>query len=330
MLLLTLCPSVPLRSLLPILPARTCDEWVSQYNNGVLSGEDFSAVYDCTGKSNAVRRAIDDIVGIGCCGGNSGEAKSTCWKERAFICKDPRNYEPLKQISPWGDQMTCDSVVDQVNHVNNGVLANLTDQDFSAAYDCGGKSNDVIMLINYVAGAGCCEGNIDINKAQAGASTSSSTSSAAKSACWKDRSNICEISTDYEPFKQVSGLVTGGNTVSCDTVVEMINNGALAAQDFSVAYTCNGKSTEILSGMENVAGLGCCGASGIDACAPVASVPSPAVVSVPSVAPAPQKAPAPKESSFELELNGAVRGSASVAGLIAFSAVVSSLVFIYR
>ena len=58
--------------------------------------------------------------------------------------------------------MTCDSVVDQVNHVNNGVLANLTDQDFSAAYDCEGKSNDVIMLINYVAGAGCCEGKIDI------------------------------------------------------------------------------------------------------------------------------------------------------------------------
>jgi len=128
---------------------------------------------------------------------------------------------------------------------------------------------------------------------------------------------------DYEPFKQVSGLVTGGSKVSCDTVVEMINEGALAAQDF----TCNGKSTEILSGMKKVADLGCCGASGIDACAAVASVPSPA--SVLSVAPAPQNAPSPKESSFEFELNGAVRGSASVAGLIAFSAVVSSLVFIY-
>ena len=92
--------------------------------------------------------------------------------------------------------MTCDSVVDQVNH---GVLANLTDQDFSAAYDCEGKSNDVIMLINYVAGAGCCGGN----------------SGAAKSTCWKENSHICKIPANYVASPTTKSANWGQNTGEC-------------------------------------------------------------------------------------------------------------------
>ena len=173
--------------------ARTCNEWVSQYNNGVLSGEDFSAEYDCTGQSNDVVGAIEAIVGIGCCGGNSGPPKSACFLDRSNICKVQSNYEPFKQVNVNGHTQTCDSLV---NNVNNGVLAT---QDFSAAYDCADKSNEVVRLINDVAVAGCCGGN----------------SGAAKSTCWKENSHICKIPANYVASPTTKSANWGQNTGEC-------------------------------------------------------------------------------------------------------------------
>jgi hypothetical protein len=215
-------------------PARTCNEWVSEYNNNVLSGEDFSAEYNCTGQSNDVVDAIEAIVGIGCCGGNSGEAKSTCWTEKKFICYDQANYEPFKQVTVGGHSQTCDNAV---NNLYGGILAT---QDFSAAYDCAGKSNDVVREINDVAEAGCCGGN----------------SGQPKSACYVDNSNICLVPLNYEPFKQVT---VGGHSQTCDNAVNNLNGGVLAAQNFSAAYDCAGKSNDVVSLINHVVEAGCCG-----------------------------------------------------------------------
>jgi len=228
--------SVPL--FVPLLSARTCDLWVSEYNNGILNGETFSSAYDCAGKSSLIIEAIYAIVGAGCCGGNSGLARSACFKDRSHICKTSANYLPSAQVTVGdGNTMTCDALVE---NYNSGAL---TGQDFSSTYDCAGKSEEVLQGIGLVVGLGCCAGN----------------SGLAKSACWTDHKYICKTASNYEPFKQVTGAVTGGNTFPCDTVVNQINEGALAAQDFTSAYSCSGKSAAILVDMASVADLGCCG-----------------------------------------------------------------------
>ena len=141
--------SVPL--FVPLLSARTCDLWVSEYNNGILNGETFSSAYDCAGKSNDIVEAITSIVGAGCCGGNSGLARSACFKDRSHICKTLANYEPFKQVTVGGNTMTCDALVENYNP--------LVGQDFTTTYDCAGKSDEVLQGIGLVVGAGCCAGN---------------------------------------------------------------------------------------------------------------------------------------------------------------------------
>jgi hypothetical protein len=144
--------SVPL--FVPLLSARTCDLWVSEYNNGILDLQDFSQTYDCAGKSSQMVEAITSIVGAGCCGGNSGLARSACFKDRSHICKTAANYLPSAQVTvgDGGNTMTCDALVE---NTPNGAL---TGQDFSSTYDCAGKSEEVLQGIGLVVGAGCCGG----------------------------------------------------------------------------------------------------------------------------------------------------------------------------
>ena len=90
----------------------TCDAYISMlsvasgYQNdankaGPLHGLDFSQKYDCSSSSVAIKEAINiiankdalvsgggAIAGAGCCGGNSGAPKSTCWTppRKFFFC----------------------------------------------------------------------------------------------------------------------------------------------------------------------------------------------------------------------------------------------------
>ena len=71
--------------------SQTCDIYLqalsvaSGYHQGggagPLDGQDFSQTYDCSSSSDAIKQQVDAIASdnFGCCGGNSGAPKSTCW-----------------------------------------------------------------------------------------------------------------------------------------------------------------------------------------------------------------------------------------------------------
>ena len=77
--------------------AHTCDYLMGHYTTTgqTLDGLDFSQTFDCSSSSSsdAVKDNINQIGAYGCCSGNSGAPKSTCWTApREYIFLPLYNY----------------------------------------------------------------------------------------------------------------------------------------------------------------------------------------------------------------------------------------------
>jgi len=62
----------------------TCDTIINQ----VLGQNDFSSAFDCSQVADDLKNKINLVASGGCCGGNSGAPKSTCWTppRKFFFC----------------------------------------------------------------------------------------------------------------------------------------------------------------------------------------------------------------------------------------------------
>ena len=139
-------------------PGQTCDSIIGSVTTNMGGagqfpvGTDFSSTFNCSTISTSNVGTMNVLAAQGCCG-TSGVSACYVARDNSHVCKIAANYlgDHTTNAQPFGgpDQpMSCDTIVDQV----------LQGNDFSSAYDCSQKSDDLKIKINLVASK-CCGGN---------------------------------------------------------------------------------------------------------------------------------------------------------------------------
>ena len=127
----------------------------------------------------------------------------------------------------------------------------LKDEDFSRAWSCEGKSSAVTEVVQGTTSLGCCGVN-------------------GKSACWKNYSYVCLDPADYDGSKEYTYKNDDGTTgtSTCDAAIasNLAPDKPLKDEDFSRAWSCEGKSSAVTDVVQGTTSLGCCGANRKSAC----------------------------------------------------------------
>ena len=223
-----------------------CDKYMDYLSseNQVLQsvGESFSSAFDCGGKSQEIKSAIDGVASK-CCG-SSG--KSACFKNHAYACTDPNDWLPDKTYSgaeTSESTMKCTQILEAYTSLEN--------EDLTKSWSCNGEPEAIRRDLQDIIAAkmGCC-------------------GSSKKSACWVDRSNVCADPSKFLPwnnFKSEDGSFDG----TCDFAVHTIskdNTASCHGEDFSQTWSCSAKSSCQAQLLELARG-GCCGSAGQSASA---------------------------------------------------------------
>ena len=93
----------------------------------------------------------------------------------SHVCATPTNYQGSAE---YATGVTCDQAMASFT----GAGQALHNDDFSNAFDCGGKAQNVYETVHAVA-AKCCGTGSEVSR---------------RSACWFDYCHVCETSSDYD------------------------------------------------------------------------------------------------------------------------------------
>jgi hypothetical protein len=168
------------------------------------------------------------------------------------VCLDPSDYDGSKEYTYEDDDgttgtSTCDAAI-AYNLAPDKPLKN---EDFSQAWSCEGKSSAVTDLVQGITSLGCCGVN-------------------GKSACWKNYSYVCLDPSDYDGSKEYTYEDDDGTTgtSTCDAAIayNLAPDKPLKDEDFSQAWSCEGKSSAVTDLVQGITSLGCCGVNGKSAC----------------------------------------------------------------
>ena len=243
---LCLDPDDYLGSSQPFVPnnADTCDTTMNSWtgSGGYLEGQDFSEPWNCDGKSSIVSFYVQYIGSMGCCGATG---KNACWEDYSHVCHDPADYN--RSHVHVDAPRTCDASMAYATRYPGQIFEG---QNFSQAFSCDANLSAIIDGVNFMWSTGCC-GN-------------------GKSACWKNYSYVCLDPADYDGSKEFTYEDDDGTTgtSTCDAAIayNLAPDKPLKDEDFSQAWSCEGKSSAVTDVVQGITSVGCCGVNGKSAC----------------------------------------------------------------
>jgi len=178
--------------------------------------------------------------------GASAYADST--DENKYICIDPSKFNPS---TTWtnpdgGGTKTCDQWIDVgqgSGQVFDGITFNST---FSAAAQTTAVQDGLKMYARVESGLACCSDE--------------------KSAAWKNYTYFCKDPNAWLPDKTYTP--PGKSAFTCTFWLESDAHDRIKAQDFTKAWSCDGKSEEIQQDVQGTGAehMGCCGTDKKSAC----------------------------------------------------------------
>ena len=178
--------------------------------------------------------------------GASAYADST--DENKYICIDPSKFNPS---TTWtnpdgGGTKTCDQWIDVgqgSGQVFDGITFNST---FSAAAQTTAVQDGLKMYARVESGLACCSDE--------------------KSAAWKNYTYFCKDPNAWLPDKTYTP--PGKSAFTCTFWLESDAHDRIKAQDFTKAWSCDGKSEEIQQDVQGTGAehMGCCGSTNKSAC----------------------------------------------------------------
>ena len=231
-------------------PDNTCDYFINHLQTGSndLASITFDANFDATTASTDAKSLIELLGGqLECC----SDGKSALYKDRSNVCADPSTFLPRNNFKSedGGFDGRCDLAVHSINDDNMGSCYG---EDFSQTWSCSGKSSSCQVQLLELARGGCCGVN-------------------GKSACWRDFSHACLDPADYDGSIQYTFTDEDDGstyTSTCDAVItyNVAPDKPLRDEDFSQAWSCDGKSSAVTDLVQGFTNLGCCGVNGKSAC----------------------------------------------------------------
>ena len=228
----------------------SCDTWIdlaqgsSQVFNGIAFDSTFSAAAQTTTVQNGLKMYAGPYGGngLGCC----SDGKSAAFKNHAYFCQDANDWLPDKTYTfSGGGTSTCTEWLEFD-------ATGLTNEDFTASWSCDGKSDAIRQKVQNEGAEimGCC-------------------GSTKKSACYKERGNVCADPSSFLPWNTFNSE-GGGYSGTCYKAVHDItkdSTGSCYGEDFSQTWSCSAKSSFCQAQLFELARGGCCGSAGQSASA---------------------------------------------------------------
>ena len=155
----------------------SCDTWIDQAQTAPneLAGVTLNASFNAATATAGVKNYLTGWgERKGCC----SDGKSAAFKDHKYFCKDPTDWLPDKTYS--GPEMSNSetSCKDWVE-----VDVDIKDEDFTQSWSCDGKSDAIRQKVQNEGAEimGCC-------------------GSTKKSACYKERGNVCADPSSFLPW----------------------------------------------------------------------------------------------------------------------------------
>ena len=201
------------------------------------------------GKTYDDGKKLSSCAASACAKATAADVAACCKPDFSYVCTDPTKYVGGHTYKVGELTIKCDTTMALLTSKIAGKDQALYGIDFSKKYDCTGKSTEISNNIKTAASStmGCC--------GVAGKSTCDVASA--------NFANLCADPTLYVGSHEKEA----GSGVTCDAVMEVstTTDGALAGEDFSVAYKCGDKDSLIQHYVDLMATDGCCG-TGSSAC----------------------------------------------------------------